>query len=98
MHASELGLQLAPDEVIVQTAQESQAVLVSMDADFGGILIRAGASGPSLVFLRSGQGLNAHKMADLIEWVVERKAKELAAGAICTVDGSRIRVKRLASD
>ena len=51
-HLRDLGLSRAPDHEVLATATTTGAVLVSSDTDFGELLARSNAAGPSVILLR----------------------------------------------
>lgn len=55
-HVRALGLHSAPDELVLQTAQEDNRILVSADTDFGALLAASRAAGPSMVLVRRVAG------------------------------------------
>ena len=52
VHLRDLGRQAAPDPAVLQRAQVDERVLVSADTDFGGLLSRSRATGPSVLLIR----------------------------------------------
>ena len=52
IHLRDIGLQAATDEVVLARAAAENRVLVSADTDFGGLLSRSGAVGPSVLLIR----------------------------------------------
>jgi len=49
VHLRDLGMQAAPDPAVLQRALVDERVLVSADTDFGGLLSRSRATGPSVL-------------------------------------------------
>ena len=49
VHLRDLGMQAAQDSAVLQRAQDDERVLVSADTDFGGLLARSRATGPSVL-------------------------------------------------
>jgi predicted nuclease of predicted toxin-antitoxin system len=82
------------DEDILARATQLGAILVSRDQDFSGLLARTGAAGPSHINLRV-TFVDAERLAKSIAAVMRSLADDLAAGAIVTVDDTRVRVHRL---
>ena len=83
------------DVAILETASRDARVLVSADTDFGDLLARTNAGGPSVLLLRR-QGLRrAEQVAELITLNLPVIAEDLEAGAIIVLDDDRIRVRRL---
>ena len=52
VHLRHLAMQAAPDPAVLERAQAEERVLVSADTDFGGLLSRSQASGPSVLLIR----------------------------------------------
>ena len=48
-HVRDLGMREAPDDVVLAAARDADAVLISSDADFGELLARSNANGPSVI-------------------------------------------------
>jgi predicted nuclease of predicted toxin-antitoxin system len=95
VHARDLSLGRAPDELILDAARRDGRVVISADADFGEILARMNAGQPSVVFLRRQQGRRATEVAALIIANLDTVADDLLAGAIVVIDDYRIRVRSL---
>jgi predicted nuclease of predicted toxin-antitoxin system len=49
VHARDVGLQSAPDQVVLAAALEQGRVLLTLDTDFGALLALSGALQPSIV-------------------------------------------------
>lgn len=95
IHVRNIGLNRAPDEIILDAARRDDRVVISADADFGHILARTNANRPSVVFLRRQQGRRASQVAALIIANLDVIADDLLAGAIVVIDDDRIRVRSL---
>lgn len=54
VHVSDLGLQAATDEALVEIARRRGEVIVTNDLDFTRILAIEGATSPSLLLFRVG--------------------------------------------
>jgi predicted nuclease of predicted toxin-antitoxin system len=63
-HVLEIGLAQSHDQAIWRHAASAQAVIISKDEDFA-ILSRQDQAGPSVVWLRTGNGANAALIARL---------------------------------
>lgn len=77
------------DERLLLIALEQSRVVVTIDSDFGTIIFRDGASHSGLVRLPD---VRVNQRIDKMRVVLENHATDLAAGAIVTVRGDRIRV------
>ena len=62
VHASDLALNRAADTQILSTALDGKRVVISADLDFPRLLALAGAAGPGLVLLRSGNYSEAESL------------------------------------
>ena len=82
------------DEMIVSRAEQDHRAVLTQDLDFSAIIALAGRKGPSLVSLRLSSTRIEHVNATL-EKVLPEVARQLAAGAIVTVQDQRIRVRAL---
>jgi predicted nuclease of predicted toxin-antitoxin system len=77
------------DERLLQIAREQSRVVVTIDSDFGTIIFRDRASHSGLVRLSD---VPVSQRIEIMRVVLERHGADLAAGAIVTVRGDRIRV------
>jgi predicted nuclease of predicted toxin-antitoxin system len=93
-HVGEAGLAQATDTRILQVARERNQVVVTLDADFHGLLALENASSPSVIRIRK-QGLDARALAALIQQVFAACTDELRQGAAVTVHENRIRMRLL---
>ncbi|MGO8890453.1 MAG: DUF5615 family PIN-like protein [Streptosporangiaceae bacterium] len=66
VHLRDLGMQAAPDAAVLQRAQVDERVLVSADTDFGGLLSRSRATGPSVLLIRRLAGRRAAEQSAII--------------------------------
>ena len=70
-------------------------MLISSDTDFGELLARSNANGPSVILLRRQEGRRASKIASLIVANHKAVADDLASGAIVVLDDDRVRGRSL---
>ena len=82
------------DEAIVLRALDDERVVLTQDLRFSAILGRAGQRAPSLISLRLSSSRIEFVNA-ILERVLPRVERDVAAGAIVTVEDSRIRTRRL---
>lgn len=68
--------------------------IVTLDADFHALVALAGASGPSVIRIRE-EGLKGLDLADLVVATVSLCREDLELGAVVTVRGGSVRVRRL---
>jgi len=88
-------MQAAPDPVVLERAQAEERVLVSADTDFGGLLSRSHASGPSVLLIRRLAGRRAAEQSAIILANLDQVAEDLAAGAVVVIGDDWIRIRRL---
>jgi predicted nuclease of predicted toxin-antitoxin system len=93
-HVGELGMAAATDDAILGFALGTDAVVVTLDADFHSILAKSGAVSPSVIRIRI-QGLKGAQTADVIAAAIARVGHELQAGAVVSVAKKSIRVRSL---
>ena len=95
VHVSELGLQRAEDDEVLRVALAEERVIVSEDADFGALLARAGARGPSFVLIRSAAPMTPDAQALLLVAALRKLIDDLESGCIAVVERARVRVRPL---
>jgi predicted nuclease of predicted toxin-antitoxin system len=93
-HVGDLGLAKASDNLILDTARQRQATVVTLDADFHQVLAAARATLPSVVRIRI-EGLKGDQLAAVLVQVIGKARTELEAGAVVSVTPARIRVRTL---
>jgi predicted nuclease of predicted toxin-antitoxin system len=84
----------AMDEEILEFARTTDAVVVTLDADFHALLVRDFAVRPSVIRLRV-QGFGSAAVCSLIDSVTQSCADDLTKGAAVSTNGKRARVHRL---
>lgn len=94
VHVCDLGLDGAPDEVVLGRAEQDERILVTADTDFGTLLALSGASRPSVILLRR-PGRRSTERLHVILAVLDLVAEPLADGAVVTAEASRIRIRQL---
>jgi predicted nuclease of predicted toxin-antitoxin system len=82
------------DLEILAAARASEAVLLTHDQDFSSILASSGATGPSLVNLRT-VSLDPEFLAGCVARALHEAAVAIASGAVVTVEDGGIRIRRL---
>ena len=95
VHLRDLGMQAAPDPAVLQRAQVDERVLVSADTDFGGLLSRSRATGPSVLLIRRLAGRHAAEQSAIILANLDQIAEDLTAGAVVAIGDDWIRIRRL---
>ncbi|MBS0211226.1 MAG: DUF5615 family PIN-like protein [Planctomycetes bacterium] len=93
-HVGDLGMAAATDTAILATAQQRQAVVVTLDADFHHWLAATRATSPSVVRIRI-EGLKGDQLAAILVQVIATTGTELTSGAVVSVTEGRIRVRSL---
>ena len=88
-------MQAAPDPAVLQRAQVDERVLVSADTDFGGLLSRSRATGPSVLLIRRLAGRRAAEQSAIILANLDQIAEDLTAGAVVVIGDDWIRIRRL---
>ncbi len=94
-HVWEHGMQAAPDEEVLELARRNRRVLISADTDFGMLLARTGAPGPSVVLIRRSRARRAQELAALLLANLDQVSEDLAVGAVVVVTDTDVRVRRL---
>jgi predicted nuclease of predicted toxin-antitoxin system len=79
------------DATILVWATSEERILVTMDKDFGNLVFLQGGRHSGLVRLPD---VPSQARIGLMGQVLEHHAEDLAAGAVVTVRGSRIRVTK----
>lgn len=94
VHAGDIGLASAADAQILDQARINGRTIVTLDADFHALVALAGASGPSVVRIRE-EGLKGLDLAELVVATLSLCREDLELGAVVTVRGRSVRVRRL---
>jgi len=94
VHASELALNRAPDTQILSISLDGEPVVISADLDFPRLLALAGAGGPGLILLRSGNYSEAESL-ECVRRVLMSVAAEDLPRSIVVVDQKSVRRRPL---
>jgi len=94
IHVTEVGLDRADDEEILEFARQNGRACVTLDHDFHAHLALAKSDAPSVILVRL-EGLDSVQQAHLIRRVWALCAEDIAAGAAVSVDQVAIRLRRL---
>ena len=94
MRVNEVMPATSTDEAIVLKALDDERVVLTQDLRFSAILARGGQRAPSLISLRLLSSRIEFVNA-ILERVLPLVERDVAAGAIVTVEDSRIRTRRL---
>lgn len=90
LHASELSMSRATDDVILAAAVTQERVIITADLDFPRLLSQVSASGPGLVLLRSGNYSELESLECVHRVLLAVHPDELPR-SIVVVDRERIR-------
>jgi predicted nuclease of predicted toxin-antitoxin system len=93
-HWSQIGVCDAPDSDIMAYALSASWVILTRDLDFGTLLARSRAHGPSVVQIRAERA-NPGLIAAQVLAVLREAAADLEAGAFVSVDLNRTRLRIL---
>jgi predicted nuclease of predicted toxin-antitoxin system len=93
-----LGIEHAPDDVVLSAAVEHRRVLVTRDGDFARMLSVSHGLQPSILLLRSQQHDRPVDQAPLLVAALTEHADALRKGAIVAVDEDGVRVRLLPLD
>ena len=95
VHTSELGLEQAEDDDVLDAAREQGRIVVSGDTDFGAPLALSGETSPSVILFRARNRPSAEDQVAVILGYLADLADDLDAGAVVVVADDRMRVRRL---
>ena len=90
IHASDLALNRAADTQILSIALDGKRVVISADLDFPRLLALAGAAGPGLILLRSGNYSEAESLECVRRVLMSVPAEDLPR-SIVVVDHRSVR-------
>jgi predicted nuclease of predicted toxin-antitoxin system len=94
VHWSNIGEATAPDEEVLAWCATHRHVLFTHDLDFGAILAASRGSKPSVVQLRS-ENVVPEAMIGHVVHALGQTEKDLAAGALLTIEPGRHRIRLL---
>ena len=94
VHVRELGMQRAPDRLLVDRARAEDRVLLTFGLDFGEILALGVMVSPSVVIFRLSDE-RADPVNRRLEEVISAQAGALVSGALILVEDARYRIRRL---
>jgi predicted nuclease of predicted toxin-antitoxin system len=96
VHVTDIGLDSALDETVMERARDEGRVLVSCDKDFVQMLFASGDSRPSFILTSDVDTLQSSELAGLLVDALSPELEELLmAGAIATLTPDRVRVRPL---
>lgn len=94
VHWSQVGAATAPDEEILAWCAQRGHVLFTHDLDFGAILAASQGRNPSVVQLRTTNVLPETMLRRVVN-ALRQVEKDLAQGALVTIEPDRHRVRLL---
>ncbi len=94
IHWSTIGDPAAKDTILMKYAQINSYVVFTNDLDFGTLLAIQQVNLPSVIQIRT-QDLLSASIGNLVISAFNQFRSELAAGALVTIDSSRLRVRIL---
>lgn len=95
MHVGDVDLLTATDAAILDFAREQRLVVVTADSDFSAMLALSGASGPSIIHLRSVAELSPGAHQQLLVDNLGSVLDDLEVGAIVSLSPTRLAVRQL---
>lgn len=93
-HVRTLGLQRAPDVVLVDRARADGSVVITFDLDFGDILALGVLDKPSVIIFRLTDE-RAESVNQRLSVVLDERLTDLQSGALILVEDARYRVRKL---
>ena len=94
VHVGEIGMAKASDIEILAFALKENRIVMTLDADFHAILAVSNAFGPSVIRFRI-EGLKGAELSLLIKRIWPKIANVGKEGAMVTVTGKSIRIRKL---
>ncbi len=95
IHVLERGLGGAPDTAVSALAVSEDRAVVSADSDFATLLALSQGTAPSLVLLRSGDGLKPAAQTALLLANLGTLESDLLLGVVVSLSTTHVRVRRL---
>jgi predicted nuclease of predicted toxin-antitoxin system len=93
-HWSTVGNPAAPDHELLHWARSNERVVFTHDLDFSAILAATGATGPSVIQVRTQDVRPSSLGPRLIVWL-RQYTSQLETGAIVVIDEARSRIRLL---
>jgi predicted nuclease of predicted toxin-antitoxin system len=94
VHALDLGLSRAPDELILELARREERMVVTADLDYPRLLALARAEAPGLILFRGGD-YSEQESIDCLRRALETIPEEEWVTSIVVIEKDRIRRRRL---
>ena len=94
VHAFQIGMDRAPDSMLLELADRENRVIITADLDFPQMLALSAAVGPGVILFRGGS-YSDKEMCGLLERVLHEIPPDKLQNSICVVDKKRVRVTKL---
>jgi predicted nuclease of predicted toxin-antitoxin system len=94
LHATDLGLDRAPDTEIMNFAREQGRTIITADLDYPRLLAIAGLESPSVILFRDGSWNDAEVVARMNDVLLGLSEMDIAQ-SIILVNRDRVRRRRL---
>jgi predicted nuclease of predicted toxin-antitoxin system len=94
VHANEVGLERAPDAMILERARNERRIIVTADLDYPRLLALTHSEGPGLILFRGGNYSEQETVDRLSRAMISVPLEELAS-SIVVIEKDRIRRRRL---
>src|SRR5437879_6016028 len=94
VHTAEIGLATAEDRAILERGRTENRIIVTLDADFHALMALSCALQPSVIRVRI-ERLKSEEFVELLLRIIQHCEQDLKAGALVSVQESRVRVRRL---
>jgi predicted nuclease of predicted toxin-antitoxin system len=95
VHVRDYGMQAADDEPILERAEQEQRIIVSADADFGGLLAARLSQFPSFILFRGELTRVPFKQLQMLVANLSSIEAALNSGAIAVFEPFRIRIRNV---
>jgi predicted nuclease of predicted toxin-antitoxin system len=93
-HWSDIGSPRASDQEILAWAAENSCVVFTNDLDFGALLAASGATGPSVIQVRT-QDISPDSLGRFLVPALHQFEETLKAGALISIDEASARARVL---
>ncbi len=94
IHASQVGLALAADSILLTYARQEARIILTADLDYPRLLAIAQADEPGLILIRGGS-YSEQEARELVERALSAIPETDFKGSIVVVERGRIRRRRL---